>query len=49
MLYLRLDGVLLGLRFTCKSAKNREPTSRLEPLTCSLRVIGQALQGVAED
>jgi hypothetical protein len=25
-----------------------EPTSGLEPLTCSLRVIGQALQGFAE-
>ena len=35
-------------RFTCKSQQNREPTSGLEPLTCSLRVIGQGLQGVAE-
>ena len=26
---------------------HREPTSGLEPLTCSLRVIGQALQGLA--
>jgi hypothetical protein len=26
----------------------REPTSGLEPLTCSLRVITQALQGVAQ-
>src|SRR5215208_3112518 len=28
--------------------KNREPTSGLEPLTCSLRVIIHALQGFAE-
>src|SRR5215208_3552737 len=28
--------------------KNKEPTSGLEPLTCSLRVIGHALQGFAE-
>jgi hypothetical protein len=28
--------------------KNKEPTSGLEPLTCSLRVIHQALQGVAQ-
>jgi len=27
--------------------KNEEPTSGLEPLTCSLRVIHQALQGLA--
>jgi hypothetical protein len=27
--------------------KNKEPTSGLEPLTCSLRVIGQALLGAA--
>jgi hypothetical protein len=27
--------------------KNKEPTSGLEPLTCSLRVIGQPLQGCA--
>src|SRR5829696_401921 len=26
------------LCFTCKSQENREPTSGLEPLTCSLRV-----------
>jgi hypothetical protein len=25
-------------RFTCKSQQNEEPTSGLEPLTCSLRV-----------
>src|SRR5687768_13361986 len=35
------------LCFTCKSQENREPTSGLEPLTCSLRVIHQALQGFA--
>jgi hypothetical protein len=29
-------------------AESREPTSGLEPLSCSLRVIGQALQGCAE-
>ena len=29
-------------------AKNREPTSGLEPLTCSLRVIIHALQGFAQ-
>jgi hypothetical protein len=28
-------------------SRKREPTSGLEPLTCSLRVIGQALQGTA--
>ena len=28
-------------------ADSREPTSGLEPLTCSLRVISQALQGLA--
>jgi hypothetical protein len=28
--------------------RNKEPTSGLEPLVCSLRVIGQALQGFAE-
>jgi hypothetical protein len=27
--------------------QNREPTSGLEPLSCSLRVINQALQGFA--
>ncbi len=34
--------------FTCKWAFFGEPTSGLEPLTCSLRVIGQALQGFAQ-
>ena len=32
----------------CKSQQNEEPTSGLEPLACSLRVIGHTLQGVAE-
>jgi len=42
-------GSLLFPRFTCKSTEIREPTSGLEPLSCSLRVIGQALQGCAGD
>ena len=29
--------------------KNKEPTSGLEPLTCSLRVINQVLQGFTQD
>src|SRR5215203_3319420 len=33
--------------FTSFAGKIREPTSGLEPLTCSLRVIGHALQGFA--
>jgi hypothetical protein len=33
--------------FSCKSAEKTEPTSGLEPLTCSLRVIGHVLLGVA--
>jgi hypothetical protein len=33
--------------FSCKSPHDREPTSGLGPLSCSLRVITQALQGVA--
>src|SRR5215217_9744585 len=35
-------------RFYGICRKNKEPTSGLEPLTCSLRVIGHALQGFAE-
>ena len=35
LLYLRLERVLPDLRFSCKSQQNREPTSGLEPLTCS--------------
>ena len=44
----------LGARVTATSTiflqigTKREPTSGLEPLTCSLRVITQALQGFAE-
>jgi hypothetical protein len=38
---------LCPVYFTCKWALFREPTSGLEPLTCSLRVITQALQGCA--
>jgi hypothetical protein len=36
-------------RFYRFCRKNREPTSGLEPLTCSLRVIGHVLQGCAGD
>src|SRR5215210_1662990 len=43
------QGFLYILRFFCKSRQNREPTSGLEPLTCSLRVIGHALRGCAGD
>src|SRR5919112_4939181 len=35
-------------RFTYKPEEKVEPTSGLQPLTCSLRVIAQALQGVAQ-
>jgi hypothetical protein len=34
--------------FGLSMRKTREPTSGLEPLTCSLQVIGHALQGVAQ-
>ncbi len=30
--------LLSSTLFTCESRKNKEPTSGLEPLTCSLRV-----------
>jgi hypothetical protein len=33
--------------FFLQIGRKREPTSGLEPLTCSLRVITQALQGIA--
>ena len=33
-----MPGSLIALFFSCKSQENREPTSGLEPLTCSLRV-----------
>src|SRR5215203_5406818 len=35
LLQSRLEGVLPDLRFSCKSRQNKEPTSGLEPLTCS--------------
>jgi hypothetical protein len=34
--------------FPANLYKRGEPTSGLEPLTCSLRVIGQPLQGLAQ-
>jgi hypothetical protein len=37
-----------AFRFYGFCRQNTEPTSGLEPLTCSLRVITQALQGCAE-
>ncbi len=47
----RALGHLPGLHPNCDYPANpkkiREPTSGLEPLTCSLRVISQALQGFA--
>ncbi len=36
-----------AFRFCEFCRKNKEPTSGLEPLSCSLRVITQALQGLA--
>jgi hypothetical protein len=42
-------GVFELRNFTCKSRQNKELTSGLEPLSCSLGVIIQALQGNAED
>src|SRR5215203_1583617 len=37
----------IGTRCIGANRQKREPTSGLEPLTCSLRVIGQPLQGCA--
>ena len=37
-----------AVHFCSYLSSNREPTSGLEPLSCSLRVITQALQGVAQ-
>ena len=37
----------LDMAVTMLSAEYEEPTSGLEPLTCSLRVISQVLQGFA--
>jgi hypothetical protein len=41
-------GPLHCSRFSLQIGTKREPTSGLEPLTCSLRVIGHALQEVAQ-
>jgi hypothetical protein len=43
----QVDRVSVPIRGFGLSMDNKEPTSGLEPLTCSLRVIHQALQGVA--
>jgi hypothetical protein len=40
-----ITGVAIGRRIFLQIARKEEPTSGLEPLTCSLRVIHQALQG----
>src|SRR5215207_8753168 len=49
----RAPALMLGLEPFCDCPANwrkiREPTSGLEPLSCSLRVIDQALQGCAGD
>src|SRR5215216_7218848 len=45
---IRLERVLPDLRFPCKSQQNEEPTSGLEPLTCSLRVRRGMLPCLAE-
>ena len=39
---------LMSFTFHLQIATKREPTKGLEPLACSLRVIGQALQAFAE-
>src|SRR5215216_3922285 len=38
-----------GGKYLAGTCRKGEPTSGLEPLTCSLRVIIQALQGLADD
>jgi hypothetical protein len=43
------DAVTVYRYSPANSDKGEEPTSGLEPLTCSLRVIGQALQGFAQE
>ena len=43
----RTELVLPDIRFPCKSRQNQEPTSGLEPLTCSLRVRFEAFLGIA--
>jgi hypothetical protein len=47
LLYSEVRLLYLTSRFTCKTALFGEPTSGLEPLTCSLRVIIQVLQEFA--
>src|SRR5918992_4547468 len=42
------QGLLSFRVFGLDKGKNRDPTSGLEPLSCSLRVIHQALQRFAE-
>jgi hypothetical protein len=42
-----ITGVTIKRRIFLQIARKREPTSGLEPLTCSSRVIGHALQGLA--
>ena len=43
-----ITGVTIKRRIFLQIARKEEPTSGLEPLTCSLRVIGHVLQGYAE-
>src|SRR5918994_3089974 len=47
MRYAVYRQVSLVLSSELSSIKRREPTSGLEPLTCSLRVCGHVLQGFA--
>ena len=42
-----ITGVTIKRRIFLQIARKEEPTSGLEPLTCSLRVIGHVLQGFA--
>ena len=44
----RTQGVALQVAFALDKPISGEPTSGLEPLYCSLRVIGHALQGFAQ-
>jgi hypothetical protein len=43
-----LDTNIVGFSFLRVLQQKRRADERLEPLTCSLRVIGQALQGIAQ-
>jgi hypothetical protein len=43
-----ITGVTIEHRIFLQIARNEEPTSGLEPLTCSLRVCGQWLPSVAD-